>query len=147
MLVLGFLSRSDAVKRASLVVLLGMALMTIPVYLTGEPAEDRVESVAGISKTMIEEHEGAAKLAFAAMGLSGLVALVVMLISFRFAKYANLGFAASLAVSLFAFGLVARTANLGGQIRHTEIRSATAQNINDSDAKQKTSGKEDDDDK
>lgn len=72
---LGFASRSDAVKRASLVILLGMAIMTIPVYLTGEPAEERVENAGGVSQPVIEEHEEAAKFAFAAMGFAGIIAL------------------------------------------------------------------------
>ena len=41
-LLLGFASRSDAIKRASLVILLGMAIMTIPVQLSiaPQPASD-----------------------------------------------------------------------------------------------------------
>lgn len=144
-LVLGFVSRSDAVKRAGLVILLGMAVMTIPVYLTGEPAEEIVENASGISKPLIEEHEDAAKFAFAAMGFAGVFALASLLVSFRMAKYANAGFAATLVVSLVAFVLVARTANLGGQIRHAEIRSGESPTAAQTESKQKSSERDDDD--
>lgn len=147
LLILGFVSRSDAVKRASLAVLIGMALMTVPVYLTGEPAEERVENAAGVSKPLMEEHEDAAGLAFAAMGVAGFVALASLLIAFRAPKYANFGFAAALVVSLAAFGLVARTASLGGQIRHAEIRVGTGQTNTETETKQKEREKDDDDDR
>lgn len=145
-LILGFVTQSDAVKRTSLGILLGMALMTIPVYLTGEPAEERVENAVGVSKPLLEEHEDAAAFAFAAMGLSGVIALAALLISFRAGKYANVGFAATLIVSLVAFGLIAQTAGLGGQIRHAEIRSGTSQTTTDSETKQKDRKTDDDHD-
>ncbi len=145
-LVLGFASRSDAVKRVSLVILLGMALMTIPVYLTGEPAEERVENAAGVSKPLLEEHEDAAKIAFAVMGLAGVVALATLFLSFRAGKYANVGFASTLVVSLVAFGLIAKTAGLGGQIRHAEIRSGASQTTSETDTKQKDRKKDEDHD-
>jgi uncharacterized membrane protein len=142
---LGFASRSDAVKRASLVILLGMAIMTIPVYLTGEPAEERVENAGGVSQPVIEEHEEAAKFAFAAMGFAGIIALGALIMSFLAAKYANFGFAAALVVSLVAFGLIARTASLGGQIRHAEIRADTTATT-ETESKQKTRERENDHD-
>jgi len=104
-----------------------MALMTVPVYLTGEPAEERVENAPGVSKPLLEEHEDAAKVAFAVMGLAGVIALATLFISFRAGKYANVGYASTLVISLVAFGLMARTAGLGGQIRHAEIRSGPSQ--------------------
>ena len=142
-LVLGFLSRSDSVKRASLVIMVAMAVMTIPVYLTGEPAEERVENAVGVSKPLIEEHEEAASVAFAAMGVAGLTALLGLLVSFKLNRYANVGFIASLVFSLAAFGLVARTAGLGGQIRHAEIRSGAAQTTKGADTKQQIRDKDD----
>ncbi len=145
-LVLGFLTGSDAVKRTSLVIVAAMAIMTVPVYLTGEPAEERVENAAGVSKPLIEEHEDAAKLAFAAMGVAGFVALGALLISFRLARFANFGFGAALVVSLAAFGLVARTAGVGGQIRHAEIRAGSAQTTGETESKQKTREKDEDHD-
>ncbi len=144
LLLLGFVSKSDAIKRASLAVFFVLALLTIPVYLTGEPAEERVEKSAGVSKALIEEHEDAALPALIAMEVTGFIALVGLFISFRVSKYANASFAAALILSLLTFGLMARTANLGGQIQHPEIRSGTAAAGNDNPAA--TKGKKDDDD-
>lgn len=145
LLVLGFVSKSDAIKRASLAVFLGIALLTIPVYLTGEPAEESVERSVGVSKALIEDHEDAAMPALIAMEITGFFALIGLFVSFRVSRFANLCFAAALILSLVTFGLMARTANLGGQIRHVEIRSGAAPS-NETPATTK-SEKDDDDDK
>ena len=144
LLVLGFTCKSDAIKRASLAVFFGIALLTIPVYLTGEPAEERVEKSVGVSKALMEEHEDTAMPALIAMEITGFVALIGLFVSLRISKYANVSFATALILSLVSFGLMARTANLGGQIRHVEIRTGTAATNNENPAA--TKGEKDDDD-
>lgn len=76
LLLLGFVSKSDALKRASLAVFFVLALLTIVVYLTGEPEEERVEKSPGVSKAFIEEHEDAAMPALIAMEVTGCVAMI-----------------------------------------------------------------------
>ena len=144
LLVLGFVSKSDAIKRASLAVFLGIALLTIPVYLTGEPAEESVERSVGVSKALIEDHEDAAMPALIAMEITGFFALIGLFVSFRVSRFANFSFVTALILSLVTFGLMARTANLGGQIRHVEIRTGTAATNNENPAA--TKGEKDDDD-
>lgn len=146
LLMLGFISKSDAIKRASLAVVFGVALLAIPVYLTGEPAEERVEKSVGVSKTLIEEHEDAAMPALIAVEVTGFVALIGLFVSFRAPRFANVGFAAALILSLPTFWLMARTANLGGQIRHVEIRTGAPAANNENPAATRGE-KEDDDDK
>ena len=146
LLLFGFVSKSDSLKRASLAVFFVLALLTIAVFLTGEPAEERVEKSAGVSKALIEEHEDAAMPALIAMEVTGCIALIGLFVSFRASKLANIGFAAALILSVVTFGLMARTANLGGQIRHAEIRSGTAGPGNENPAATKRK-KDDDDDK
>ncbi|MFN0138735.1 MAG: hypothetical protein ACKVQW_01445 [Pyrinomonadaceae bacterium] len=143
LLVLGFFTKSDAIKRASLAVVFGIALLTIPVYLTGEPAEERVEKSVGVSKALIEEHEDAAMPALIAIEVTGVVALIGLFVSFRAPRFATVSFAAALILSLVTFGLMARTANLGGQIRHVEIRTGAPATNNENPAA--TKGEKDDD--
>jgi beta-lactamase regulating signal transducer with metallopeptidase domain len=45
------LKRSEALKRAALGVFVAVALLALPVYFTGEPAEEAVQSAAGVSKS------------------------------------------------------------------------------------------------
>ena len=58
--------KSDEVMRVGLVALVLTALVAIPVYLTGEPSEDIVEKLPGVSEAFMEEHEDAGKLALIA---------------------------------------------------------------------------------
>ena len=100
-----------------------VALLALPAYLTGEPAEDVVKALAGFSRSLIEQHEKAATVAFTGVVVLGTAALAGLLL-FRAGKrvptwFGSLMLAASLIVSV----LMAWTANVGGQIRHTEIRS------------------------
>ena len=116
-LLYGTVKKSEDIKRASLLLFLLFALISIPVYLTGEPAEEVVEDLPGVSHDFIEEHEESALFSFIsilALGLLSLIGLVV-----RNQKI----YSVCLILALIAGGLVSWTANLGGQIRHSEIRS------------------------
>jgi hypothetical protein len=62
------LRKSEELKKTSLGLLIIIALLTIPVYLTGEPAQEIVENLAGVDEASIEQHEEAAHVAF--VGLS-----------------------------------------------------------------------------
>ncbi|NUO01907.1 MAG: hypothetical protein HUU01_14985 [Saprospiraceae bacterium] len=143
----GYLTHSDPTKKAALWNWFIMALIAIPVYLTGEPAEESVEGLAGVSEALIEQHEEAAELAIWAMEALGLFSLITLFVGFKEKNNKKIFIASAFALSLVTFGLMARTGYLGGQIRHTEIRSgATAQAGTENGAGQAGEGEEEDDD-
>lgn len=118
----GVWKRNDGVVRASLGSLAVVGLAGLAAYLTGEPAEELVEHLPGISESILERHEDAAYLATIGGGVVGLIALAGLL--FHRARPVGSGFSAvMLLLTLGSFGGMAWTANLGGQIRHAEIRS------------------------
>jgi uncharacterized membrane protein len=118
--------KSEELKKVSLTALVVGAALAVPAYLTGEPAEALVERLPEVSKALLEMHEEVAQLAFIGTIVVGVAALVGRL-RFRRAKGVPGWFAGLILVaSLMVFALLAWTANLGGQIRHTEIRSATS---------------------
>ncbi len=91
--------------------------------MTGEPAEDGVKGLPGVSKQIIEKHEEAASVAFTGLVVVGVVALVGLLVFRRGRAVPSWFSSLVLAVALIVVSLMSWTANLGGQIRHTEIRS------------------------
>ena len=94
-------------------------------FLTGEPAEEVVEHLPGISEPAIGEHEEAAEVAAIVTGLAGLLGLW-LLVARRGGRQAPTWLlAATFVVALVAAGLMARAANLGGYIRHPEIAGGT----------------------
>lgn len=121
-LTVALVRNSDAIGKLGLATLAGMALVTVAVYFTGEPAEEAIEGLAGVSEVSIHAHEEVAVAAFSVTALGGVVAVAVLW-WYRRRPLARAAMAASLLIVLLASGLMARTANLGGQIRHTEIRA------------------------
>lgn len=108
----------------SLIVL--AALLTIPVYLTGEASEDTVKNLAGVVETNIEQHADAAKLSLIGSELLGLLAVFALLSKRIAPKLMTATTTAVLLVGAVVVLSFANTANLGGQIRHPEIQSGAA---------------------
>ena len=121
----GLWRRNDPLQRAALFTFVAVAIVAIPVYLTGEPAEAVVENLVGTAETAIEAHEEAALLSFIAMEVLGALALAALALS-RTRFNPALVVRGALAVALLTGGLMAWTANLGGRIRHGELRAAGA---------------------
>ncbi|MFL5381826.1 MAG: hypothetical protein ACJ8GN_04860 [Longimicrobiaceae bacterium] len=111
----------ERVGRASLALLALLAAVALAVFLTGEPAEEAVEGIAGIPEALIERHEEAALLATIALGVLGALSLAALLLG-RGRRLSRGAMLAVLALGLVPAGAMAYTANLGGQVRHSEIR-------------------------
>lgn len=119
------LAKKPEWRSLSLGVFALMAVLTLPAYLSGEPAEELIRGFPGVSEATIEEHEEAALPALIATLVLGAVALVG-LVRFHHAESWSRGYGwLVLALALVAGSLIGRTANLGAHIRHPEIRSTT----------------------
>ncbi len=115
------------VRRAGLVFLVLGGLGAGATYLTGEPAEDVVEEMPGITKERIHEHEESAEFATIITGIAGLLGLVVLWRR-RGQAIDNASTGVAVGVTVLAFAVLARTALLGGEIHHAELRpDGTAQ--------------------
>jgi hypothetical protein len=119
----GLLFRSAALLRFGMVMLVGVALAAAPVFFSGEPAEESIEHMAGVSEPSIEAHEDMAKTASIALGALGLLAIAGLLFARGGAPSRGLA-TATLVFALAVGGAMAWTAHLGGGIRHPEIRGA-----------------------
>lgn len=128
LLLLGIIRKHDNMKNAASGVLIVMSLIAIPVYLTGEPAEESVEKLPGVLDSMIELHEDAAKIAIWLMGITGIIALAAVAVQRQKMQLAKHVYTFVFIFSLISFAAMARTGYYGGQIRHSEIRNGTAVN-------------------
>lgn len=126
LLAFGLARRSGDLKEAGLAAFVLVALATIPVYLTGGPAEGVLGGFSPVTEAVIKPHEDSALLSLGAAMLLGVVALAGLVVARRRGQWPGRLAAGTLALSLVVAGLMARTANLGGQIRHTEIRNRAA---------------------
>ena len=109
---------SDDLKRASYVVFFGVALVAIPAYLSGNAAEFILKGERELPEGVVAAHQNAAMLALIPMEIVGLMGWLALR---RFQRWHQ---PAVLILSIAAFLLMARAANIGGQIRHPEILAA-----------------------
>lgn len=124
--VVGLFARSKGVIRVGLGIITFSAIVAVPVYLTGDPAEEMVEGLPGVSEGVIGQHESAAAFSLVLAGVSGLLAAISLLFWRSLtSKLPGYFVAGTLLAALLTTGSMIWTANLGGQIRHTEIRTTT----------------------
>jgi len=116
-----WLRKSSDVLRTTLLFAFGNAVAALVVYLTGDGAEDLVRQLPDVSRAMIERHEDAALVATIAAGALGLASLVALLV-YRKRTPPAWATRAMLLAAFVPVAFMGWAANLGGQIRHTEIR-------------------------
>ncbi len=129
LLAFGLWRGQEDVQKASLGLLAVAGLAIIAVYLTGEPAEEVVEGLAGVSHDAIEAHEHFAWYGLVAgLATSGgaLGALLYGAVRQRLARWTVQG---TLLLALVSVALIGYTANLGGKISHPELRGDTATQV------------------
>lgn len=116
--------RDRGVWTAGVAVLALSAMGAAAAQLTGEPAEEVVEDLAGVDPDVVEEHEERAKIATIASVAVGVVALGAWFVGRR-RDAIPVGFVGgTLAAAVVSAGLMAWTGNAGGKIRHPEIGDA-----------------------
>lgn len=145
-LVYGLFSKNLEIQKVALVTFVLMSIVTIPVFLTGGEAEETVEHIAGVSEQIIEDHEELAEKAIWLMGLLGVLSLIGFYAMVKKRSFAKTVTIITLVISLGTFGIFAQVGNLGGQIRHTEIRSDSNQNKVESENSDKPQNNQEDDD-
>ncbi len=121
-LLYGLLRRRADGVRIGLATLVLAAVVAIPVYLTGEGAEEAVEGLPGVSEALIEEHEESGEAGFIGTGVMGVLAALALVAGRRESSQVGPLRWAVAAGGLVAFGWLAYVGSQGGQIRHTEIR-------------------------
>lgn len=123
---------AEDVQKASLGLLVVAGLSAIAVYLTGEPAEEVVEGLAGVSHDAIEAHEKWGWYALVAGIATGVVAFGTLLAGWMRAR-GRRAVVLTLVLALLSSGLIGYTANLGGKISHPELRAGTTETISPAD--------------
>ena len=121
-LIVAMIKRNDTLTKTAFYFLLFAGISAVPVFFTGEGAEEAVETMPGVTESVIESHEELAKFAFGVVGAAAILSLAGLLF---YQKTAVRKFIQPLVLllALATSGIMAVTAHLGGQVRHTEIRS------------------------
>ena len=126
LLVLSLFRRSDELRRVTLEVVFVVALLTIPAYMSGVSTQQAQLHNPDIAEAFVDAHWSAALWAFLLMQINGAIAWLALWKFRRSARMSTALLGAVLVMSTLAFAASARAANLGGEIRHTEILVAGA---------------------
>ena len=142
-LIYAMLIKSDQTKMAAYYVFILSAIGAGIAYVTGEGAEEAVENITGVVESTISAHEDFAIYALISLIVIGLLSILATFITYNKMAISNLMATIVLFSAIIGFGLIAKTASLGGQIRHTEITAKNTANgsVIESDGK----SEEDDD--
>jgi uncharacterized membrane protein len=119
--VIALSTKSRDLRQASYVLFAALALLVIPVYLSGNSAAEVMKKQQGWSTSVAEAHEGAAILAFLALELTGIFAIWGLWPSSKNVKTETQASFAVLLFGLATAGLMAVAGNTGGYISHPEI--------------------------
>ena len=120
LLVASLFRDSDDLRRTAYVVFFGVALAAIPVYLSGNAADFILQTGGDVARDVVTAHQNAAMLALIPMQIVGVLSWAAL---WRVRPWYQ---PAVLVLSVVVFVLMARAANIGGQIRHPEIVTAGA---------------------
>lgn len=125
-LIVGFVRRDGHLKHVGLEVLFVIAVLTMPVYMTGVAAYYGIRRVPGLSETAMRIHQDAALLGFTVTEIAGFVGWIALWQSRRHGRPAPGLVPVATLLLVASLAVMARAANLGGEIRHPEIRTVAA---------------------
>lgn len=119
------LRRQDSVIRVAFGLFGASGVGAVVAYLTGEGAEEVVENIATIPHAVIESHEEMGLIALISATVVGGLALIALVV-WRTVDIPRWVIVVAFVLAIGASGVVGYTANLGGQIRHPELRATSS---------------------
>jgi uncharacterized membrane protein len=124
LLFLGVSKGNRTLQKAGLATFIVVALICIPVFLTGEPAEHLAEKFPGFSHDLAHEHEELGEKGLILSILLGVISAILLFLINR-NKHLNYkkGLWGVMALSVISFLLMVLIGNHGGKIRRPEMRN------------------------
>jgi len=108
-------------------ILIFAATTSIMAFYTGEGSEEVAEEISTVSESVIHQHEENAELFFKMTLILGAASLLSFAVELKKSKYSHYFILVVVALAIADGFLAINTANSGGEIRHTEIRTETNQ--------------------
>jgi hypothetical protein len=121
LLMVGYSRRDDSLKHIGLEVLFLIAVLTVPVYMTGVAAYQTIRKVPEVSEAAIRLHQDIALIGFTITEVAGFVGWVALWQWRRHGRAARGVVPAATLLLIAALAVMGGAANVGGEIRHPEI--------------------------
>lgn len=120
--VIGLWRRNRGLETAGLAMIVVASLVGLVAFASGQRAEEQLKAEFGLEETWVEPHEEAAEVARIALLVLAAAALGTLLVK-RDSPTLPWLIGATALFALLSAVLVARSALLGGKIRHPELRT------------------------
>ncbi|MCU0423319.1 MAG: hypothetical protein MUC81_10960 [Bacteroidia bacterium] len=120
-LLYGTWQKNSDTKVAAYLVFIISGLGSVIAYYTGEAAEEAVENLQGVVHATIESHEEFALIGLISLIVLGGISILSTILTLKKSTHSSILSTLTIIVAFISFCLAARTAYLGGKIRHTEI--------------------------
>ncbi|MEP7355543.1 MAG: hypothetical protein ABI824_20120 [Acidobacteriota bacterium] len=117
-------TRSNELKRVSLIVFVMISLIAVPTFASGNAAQEMIAKLPGISQALVDAHNSAAIPALIVMEFTGIFAWLGLWRFRRDGIFPSTNLTIVLLLAVVTFVLMAQTASIGGEITHPEIRAA-----------------------
>jgi uncharacterized membrane protein len=135
LLLYGAFTKAKSIVNFALLLLVAGSILVIPVFLSGEGAEDMIEMTESISEEAIETHENIAKNALWLYSGLGVLSAITFIITYLKNKKTEKFKVQPLVwlVIVYSIGVMSimiYTGNTGGKIRRPEIRMNNSFNPN-----------------
>jgi hypothetical protein len=121
LLLAGIIKKNHTLITAGLISVIIFSVFIIVAYLTGQEASNVVEQMSSINRNFLEEHSKLSEIVLWLYLLNGILALATVVTLIQTGKVSRILLYINLGVLLFMCILVAKTAYIGGHIRHSEI--------------------------
>jgi uncharacterized membrane protein len=119
---LALYTKNDRLQKLSLQVLLLMALAVLPTYLSGNAAQSTLRGRPEVPQGLIEMHQNSAMITLGLVTVLGTLAWFGLWQFRRFSRPGSVNSATVLVFGLLTAAFILRTAAMGGEISHPEIR-------------------------
>ena len=130
LLIVAYVRRDESLKLVGLEVLFLIALLAMPAYMSGVAAFQKLRGQPGISLQAVRLHQDVALYGFTWLEFAGFIGWLALWQARRRGRAAAGMVGAATALTVVALLVMARAANLGGDIRHPEIGGVAGAAIN-----------------
>tara|TARA_R110001583_G_scaffold191209_2_gene356135 strand:- start:927 stop:1379 length:453 start_codon:yes stop_codon:yes gene_type:complete len=120
-MVLGFLFKSEMVKRIAYLVFIFGALFGYAAFYTGEKSKQLIEGIIGIDERLIMTHEEIALVFLTFLYMLGILSLIGLIASWRTKPYSKIIDFVTIIFLIIVIYFAVQTGATGVEIRHSEI--------------------------
>ncbi len=121
LLIWGYVTNKQDIINVALWGFIIAAVATIPVFLSGQAAEELVENIQGVTENVIGTHEEMAEITLWLGVFMGILGIIAIIIERNFYKYFKPLVMVLLVFGVITIGSLSYTGYLGGHIHHPEI--------------------------